>query len=107
MIAHGDSSMGWDGTYPPEIIAIEIIFPCPECGARLRIDAQGAGATVQCPPCSKHIRVPHLTPLFVPSSSASQMPASVSRKPGIHLTPEEIDFLNSVETENNGTSGGA
>lgn len=94
----GDGSVVWSGMYPPDIIAIEILFSCPECGARLAIDAAEAASTVRCPPCGRWIKVPQL-PASIPSSASHPASAPASEQPVHHLSPEEIDFLNCVEPE--------
>jgi predicted RNA-binding Zn-ribbon protein involved in translation (DUF1610 family) len=36
----------------------DIAFDCPECSGHLVVDAQAAGRVVNCPQCSKQIRIP-------------------------------------------------
>jgi|HubBroStandDraft_5_1064220.scaffolds.fasta_scaffold520214_2 hypothetical protein len=37
---------------------MDILFSCPECQQHVVIDADGAGLLVDCPNCSREIRVP-------------------------------------------------
>jgi predicted RNA-binding Zn-ribbon protein involved in translation (DUF1610 family) len=82
--------------YPPEIIALEIVFLCPQCGTRLRIDARDAGTTALCPPCNGKIRVPGI-PLFVETESfrcEDRAPVVLS---SARLTSQEIEFLSRAD----------
>src|SRR5450432_310873 len=49
----------WPYIYPAPIIAMELIFSCSECSAKLRVDAKGTSASVNCPACHKLIQVPN------------------------------------------------
>jgi hypothetical protein len=40
----------------------DLTFQCPECEAKLTVDARGAGLTVPCPACGKAIVVPASLP---------------------------------------------
>lgn len=82
--------------YPPEVIALEIVFLCPQCGTRLRIDARDAGTIALCPPCNGRIRVPDI-PLFVGADlnpGEDRMPLVVS---SARLTSQEIEFLSRAD----------
>lgn len=93
----------WAAMYPPDILAVEIVFPCPECGSRLGINAMGAGISIECPPCKKQIKVPHLGSLVAASTSAVQSSPPASGILPSRLSPEEFEFLNRTETNQNKT----
>jgi DNA-directed RNA polymerase subunit M/transcription elongation factor TFIIS len=40
----------------------DIEFHCPECLNHLTVDSKGAGRAVNCPECSKEIRIPQSNP---------------------------------------------
>jgi len=89
----------WPQIYPPDVIAIEIKFPCSECGSKLEIDARSAGDTVYCPICTSAIKSPHLAFLIMPPLSVAPKSKIEFAKPAINLSPQEIDFLNSVKPD--------
>jgi len=41
-----------------EIRDTDIVFDCPNCGKSLAIDYRGAGLTIPCTDCGKHVQVP-------------------------------------------------
>ena len=41
-----------------EIKDTDIVFDCPNCGKSLAIDYRGAGLTIPCTDCGKHVEVP-------------------------------------------------
>jgi hypothetical protein len=43
-----------------EIKDTDIVFDCPHCGKSLAIDRRGAGMTIPCSDCGKHVEVPDL-----------------------------------------------
>jgi hypothetical protein len=86
-------------TYPPDIISVEVKFPCPECGKRLEMDAWSAGKAGFCPLCSTEIQCPSLSFLIVSRPETAQAPkANAARIPLIHLSREEIEFLSLLES---------
>ena len=95
--ASGNLTSEWPQIYPPEIISVEIKFPCPDCGSKLEIDARLAGARVCCPVCTNKIRAPHLASLIMPPlSTAMAATGSSLPKPVARLSPQEIDFLRNI-----------
>jgi DNA-directed RNA polymerase subunit RPC12/RpoP len=90
----GTKSLRWTELYPPDIVAVDVIFHCPKCDARLGSDARTAGTFVYCPPCGTKVKVPHLEHLIVPAGEAVEK--TVSREAPVKLTAEEVNFLNNV-----------
>lgn len=41
-----------------QIKETDIVFDCPHCGKSLAIDYRGAGLTIPCTDCGKHVEVP-------------------------------------------------
>ncbi len=83
--------------YPPEVLGLDIVFLCPRCRSRLRIDARDAGTIVLCPPCNDKIRVPDL-PLFVETGPhPREENRALPPVPSARLSPEEIEFLSRAE----------
>ncbi|MFO7871280.1 MAG: hypothetical protein R6V03_07610 [Kiritimatiellia bacterium] len=41
-----------------EIKDTDIVFDCPHCGKSLAIDYRGAGLTIPCTDCGRHVQVP-------------------------------------------------
>lgn len=99
--APGTTSLKWVDMYPPDITAIDIIFPCPVCRARLGSDARTAGTYVWCPPCGSRVQVPHLASLIVstPSVNDASKNGSIAPIAAAKLTAEEIDFLRNARPE--------
>lgn len=83
----------WPTLYPPNVIAVEIIFRCPACEARLSIDVSNAGTQVQCPPCKQTITVPQVTR---PPTSRRTETARVNLPLVARLSPQEIEFLSAI-----------
>jgi len=92
-------SSQWPQVYPADIIAIEIKFPCTQCGSKLEVDAREAGATVYCPICTSEIKAPHLAFLIMPPLSAAPKSKIEFARPAATLSPQEIDFLNNVKPD--------
>jgi DNA-directed RNA polymerase subunit RPC12/RpoP len=78
---------------PGEILALEIKFLCPDCRAKLRIDARLEGLLVDCPKCTHRIRIPHWSTAPAPSR-----PTLAAR--AAELTEAEIEFLSSPPAMN-------
>ena len=55
---------------------MDILFSCPECQQHVVIDAAGAGLLVDCPNCSREVRVPGPADL---KSSSDTKPANGPR----------------------------
>gem|GEM_PF-2286441 len=92
----GEKSLRWSAIYPPDIVAVDIIFHCPKCDARLGSDARTAGNDVFCPPCGSRVKVPHLASLILPPSPGAPAVKTDASSPALNLTREEIEFLNNV-----------
>lgn len=73
---------------PPEVLALELKFLCPGCGAKLRIDARLEGDTVPCPKCAQATKVPRWS---LPGDAISQPRAGRV----VQLSTAEIEFLSS------------
>jgi DNA-directed RNA polymerase subunit RPC12/RpoP len=71
---------------PGDILALEIKFLCPDCGAKLRIDARMEGLLVDCPKCTHRIRIPHWSTAPAPARTAVASRAA-------ELSEAEIAFL--------------
>lgn len=71
---------------PRDVLALEVKFLCPDCGAKLRIDARLEGHSVDCPKCAHSICIPRW----------STAPPAPRRDPialAAELTEAEIEFL--------------
>ncbi len=71
---------------PKGILALDLKFLCPDCSAKLRIDARLEGQTVACPKCTHEIRIPHWS-----TAPASRDPSRASQ--AAELSEAEIEFL--------------
>lgn len=69
---------------PRGVLALEIKFLCPDCHAKLRIDARLEGQPVSCPKCAHAIRIPRW-------SMAPSKPQPAGR--AAELSEAEIEFL--------------
>jgi hypothetical protein len=79
----------------PRILSIEIVYRCDACGKPLQVDARWQGIAHDCPACAAETRVPRWTggPFSKPNGAPPAYPA--------HLTPDEVEFLTSL----NGAGG--
>lgn len=92
----GENSLRWAAMYPPDIVAVDVIFHCPKCDARLGSDARTAGNHVYCPPCGSKVKVPHLAHLILPPAPGARAAKMDFAAPAVKLSREEVEFLNSV-----------
>ncbi len=79
---------------PPGILALELKFLCPQCSAKLRIDARLEGQPVACPKCSHQILIPNWS---TSPPSRIQLPKSHTAE----LSEAEIEFLSSPQEMKN------
>jgi len=90
--APGKESLRWAPIYPPDIVAVDVIFHCPKCETRLGSDARTAGTHVYCPPCGTRVQVPHLHQLILSTAEEKKpLPAAEAT-----LSAAELEFLNNV-----------
>lgn len=71
---------------PRNVLSLEIKFLCPDCGAKLRIDARLEGQSVDCPKCTHQIRIPAW-------SAAPSHPRAGGLSRTAELSEAEIEFL--------------
>ena len=87
----------WEEGYVFDLFAMDVKFPCPECGGRLAMDASASGRAGTCPICRKPITCPRVSfearPLNAPA-----MPKAKPAQPFAVLSSAEIDFLSELES---------
>jgi DNA-directed RNA polymerase subunit M/transcription elongation factor TFIIS len=80
---------GCTSVYPPDILYMDVIFFCPGCERRLKVDARWEGRSLECPKCTRTVTVPwwsRRAKTAAPESRAVGQPV---------LSSAEIDFLSS------------
>lgn len=75
---------------PHGVLALELKFMCPDCSAKLRIDARLEGQPVNCPKCTHTIQIPHWS-----TSPATRVIHARTRT--AELSEAEIEFLSSPQ----------
>jgi DNA-directed RNA polymerase subunit RPC12/RpoP len=85
---------GCAAVYPPEILRIDVVFPCQGCNARLEVDGRLEGRELVCPRCHAAVRAP----LWSRSPTTAAADARTPKKAPPALTPEEIEFLSSDDS---------
>ncbi len=98
--AAGDLKSSWEEGYVFDLFAMDVKFPCPECGGRLAMDAKASGRAGTCPLCRKPIRCPRVSFEALPPASPMPMPPAPKEpaRPVVRLSREEIDFLSELES---------
>jgi Zn-finger nucleic acid-binding protein len=85
------------GVLAPNLLGVDVKFLCPECRAKLKVDARWGGKTLPCPQCNASLPIPQWygsSDEIADESGQSQGATRiVGVVPSVMLSPQELAFL--------------